>query len=68
MPKSRAPSPSASTAAKVRDEYAAQMTFRLQEKEQRALHLLAERDGMKAASLLRRYIREMYRTTFGKEV
>lgn len=60
MPKSRAD--------EVRTPYDVQMSFRLQPKEQRALHLLAERDGMKAAAMLRKYIREMYRATFGKEV
>jgi DNA-binding GntR family transcriptional regulator len=44
------------------------MSFRLTEKEAKALHLLAQRDGSKAAALLRRYIRETYRLIFGKEV
>jgi hypothetical protein len=63
--KSRRP---ATTAADVRDAYNTQMSFRLQAREQRALHLLAERDGVLAAGLIRRWIREAYRTTFGKEV
>lgn len=58
----------ASHAADVREAYEAQMTFRLTEKEQRGLHLVAARKGTKAASLLRMYIREVYRTTFGKEL
>lgn len=68
MSKSRAAPTSPSTAANLRNPYDVQMTFRLQEKEQRALHLLAERDGSKAASLLRRFIRDAFRNTFGKEV
>jgi len=55
-------------AADIRDPYNVQMTFRAQACELRALHLLAERDGSKAASLLRRWIRESYRAAFGKEV
>ena len=63
MPKSRD-----SKAVDVREAYDVQMTFRLQPSEQRALHLLAQRDGMKAAAMLRRFIRESYRQVFGKEV
>lgn len=55
-------------ATEIREAYDVQMTFRLQPGEQRALHLLAQRDGMKAAAMLRRFIREQYRTVFGKEV
>lgn len=55
-------------AAKVREEYSQQMSFRLSKREATALHLLAQRDGAQAASLLRRFIRDAFRTTFGKEV
>jgi hypothetical protein len=56
------------TSAAVRDRYAQQMSFRLSEREAKALHILAQRDGSQAAPLLRKYIREAYRAVFGKEV
>ena len=44
------------------------MSFRLSVKEAEALHKLAARDGLQAAGLLRRFIRDEYREKFGKEV
>lgn len=54
--------------ARASERYQKQFTVRLSQKERAALHKLAVKRGTSAGTYFRTWLRDTYRTVFGKEV